>query len=328
LDSVQEEHALAADSMHSRRDFQKLVAGGLCVLAARHPGWAAPVDTVRGVRLGITTASLNPLPAQPDRTSLDVLIEECLELGVHTVELAGGFFGPAVLGAVGGQTPKRMSADYQRTREAQRAWRLSPSSMEEVQRVRDSFRNAGVEIFSISNTFADDVTDAEMDAMFRQMRELGVTIFQTNQTRVSMGPRLVPFADKYGIYPSFHTHAESNDPNEIASVESLAKLLAMSPQFRVCLDIGHFTAGNNDAVAHLRERHQDITHIHVKDRKKNKGPNVEWGTGDTPIRECLMLIRDENYLIPCIIEREFKGSGTPLEETRKDLDFMKRILTA
>ena len=247
---------------------------------------------------------------------------------MHTVELAGGFFGPAVLGTVGGQTPKQMSADYQRTREAQRAWRLSPSSMVEVRRVRDRFRNAGVDIFSVSNTFADDVTDAEMDAMFRQMRQLGVTIFQTNQTRVSMGPRLVPFADKYGIYPSFHTHAESEDPNEIASVESLAKLLALSPKFKVCLDIGHFTAGNNDAVAYLREHHQDITHIHVKDRKKNKGPNVEWGTGDTPIRECLTLIRDENYGIPCIIEREFKGPGTPVEETREDLAFMKRILAA
>jgi len=200
--------------------------------------------------------------------------------------------------------------------------------LEEVRRVGERLRSAGVEVFSVSNTFADDVTDAEMDAMFRQMRELRVTIFQTNQTRVSMGPRLVPFADKYRIYPSFHTHAESEDPNEIASVESLAKLLALSPKFKVCLDIGHFTAGNNDAVSYLREHHGRITHIHVKDRKKNKGPNVEWGTGDTPIRDCLALIRDEHYPIACIVEREFKGIGTPVQETRKDLDFMKRVLEA
>ena len=97
----------------------------------------------------------------------------------------------------------------------------------------------------------------------------------------------MPFVEKYKIRPSFHTHAEVEDPNEIASVESLQKLLNMSKDFRVCLDIGHFTAGNNDAVAYLREHHDRITHIHVKDRKRNEGPNVEWGTGDTPIKECL-----------------------------------------
>lgn len=167
-----------------------------------------------------------------------------------------------------------------------------------------------------------------MDAMFRQMKALNIRRFQTNQTRVSMGPRLVPFVTKYKVVPAFHTHAEVDDPNEIASTESVAKLMAMSDDFRICLDIGHFTAGNNDAVAYLREHHDRITHIHVKDRKRNKGPNVEWGTGDTPIRECLTLIRDNRYPIPCLIEREFKGTGTPLEETRKDLEYMKSTLIA
>jgi len=164
--------------------------------------------------------------------------------------------------------------------------------------------------------------------MFRQMQALNIKLFQTNQTRVPMGPRLVPFAEKYKIFPSFHTHAEVDDPNEIATPESLAKLLALSKDFRVCLDIGHFTAGNNDAVAYLRDHRDRITHIHVKDRKKNQGPNVEWGTGDTPIRGCLTLIRDAHYPIPCIMEREFKGTQTALEETRKDLEYMRRILTS
>ena len=102
--------------------------------------------------------------------------------------------------------------------------------------------------------------------------------------------------------------------------------MKMSKAFMVNLDIGHFTAGNQDAVAWIAEHHDRITHIHVKDRKRNNGPNVEWGTGDTPIKECLTLIRDKRYPIYCIIEREFRGTGTPLEETSKDLEFMKKIL--
>jgi len=313
----------------SRREFGRLAVSGLSFAALSGRAQEAAIDsTVRGVKLGITTGSLNPLPVVPGKDKLDVLIEQCTQLGVGTVELASGFFGPPVLGTIGGKAPKVLTPEYLKSREAQREWRLTPASLDEVRKVRDKFVRAGIEIFSISNTFADDVIDAEMDAMFRQMQVLNIKVFQTNQTRVPMGPRLVPFAEKYKIFPSFHTHAEVDDPNEIATPESLAKLLALSKDFRVCLDIGHFTAGNNDAVAYLREHHELITHIHVKDRKRNQGPNVEWGTGDTPIRECLKLIRDAHYPIPCIMEREFKGTRTALEETRKDLEYMKRILTS
>jgi len=65
--------------------------------------------------------------------------------------------------------------------------------------------------------------------------------------------------------------------------------------FVINLDIGHYTAGNNDAAAFLRKHHDRITHIHIKDRKRNQGPNVQLGTGDTPIKECLTLIRDNRY---------------------------------
>ena len=73
---------------------------------------------------------------------------------------------------------------------------------------------------------------------------------------------------------------------------------------RVNLDLGHFTAGNNDAVAFLRTHHDRVTHLHVKDRRRNGGPNVALGTGDTPIRECLQLIRDNKWDIVCALERE------------------------
>jgi sugar phosphate isomerase/epimerase len=316
-------------TVQSRRDFAK-TALSVLALPALAASKAFAIDlTVRGVKLGITTASLNPLPQVPGKDPLDVLIQELVELAIGNVELSGGFFGPPVRGAaVGGQVPKVATPEYEKSREELRQWRLSSASLDRFREVRKKFDDAKINLYSMSNTMADDVTDAELDAMFRQMQALRIGVFQTNQTRVSMGPRLVPFVEKYKIRPAFHTHAEVEDPNEIASVESLQKLLNMSKEFRVCLDIGHFVAGNNDPVAYLRQHHDRVTHIHVKDRKRNKGPNVEWGTGDTPIKECLTLIRDNKWPIYAFIEREFMGTRGPVEETRRDLDYMKQALMA
>ena len=154
---------------------------------------------------------------------------------------------------VRGRAPAVPTPDYLRTRAVQREWCLSPGSLDEFVAARKKFGQAGINLFSMSNTFHDDCTDAEIDAMFRQMKALGIRVFQTDQTRVPMGRRLAPAAEKYGISPAFHPHADVEDPDEVASAESLTTLLGFSPAFRVCLDIGHFVAGNNDPVAFLRE---------------------------------------------------------------------------
>ncbi|HLA73448.1 MAG TPA: TIM barrel protein [Steroidobacteraceae bacterium] len=250
-------------------------------------------------------------------------------MDVENVELGSRFFGPELLGLVRGRAPVVPTPDYLRTRAVQRAWCLSPGSLDEFVAVRKKFKRAGLNLFSISNTFYDDCTDAEIDAVFRQMKALGIRVFQTNQTRVPMGLRLAPAAEKYGISAAFHPHAEIQDPDEVASLASLTKLLAFSPAFRVCLDIGHFVAGNNDPIAFLREHHERITHIHVKDRKRNKGANVAWGEGDTPIEECLHLIRDKRWPIIALTEREYDdGVGTPYEQTRANIQAMRAMLVS
>jgi sugar phosphate isomerase/epimerase len=176
-------------------------------------------------------------------------------------------------------------------------------------------------------TIDDDMSDAEIDTMFRQMQALKVPMFTTNQTRVGMGPRMVKFAEQYRIKPSWHPHALVQDPNEVATPESMEKLLAMSKEFVINLDIGHYTAGNNDAVAFLRKHHDRITHLHVKDRKRDNGPNVQLGTGDTPIKACAALIRDNRWPVMLILEREYRDApGSPVEQTRWQIDYLKMLL--
>ena len=140
-------------------------------------------------------------------------------------------------------------------------------------------------------------------------------------------PGSAPFAERYGIQAAWHPHALVQDPNEVATAESMEKLLAMSKAFVINLDIGHYTAGNNDAVAFLRKHHDRITHLHIKDRRRDNGPNVQLGTGDTPIKECVTLIRDQRWPIRLTLEREYRDApGTPVEQTRWQLDYLKRLL--
>jgi len=80
----------------TRRDFTKLTLSGLAVLF-QGPVFAASArdTTQRGVKLGITTGSLNPLPEVSGKDRLETIVEECVQLGCGNVELAAGFLVPA-----------------------------------------------------------------------------------------------------------------------------------------------------------------------------------------------------------------------------------------
>ncbi len=318
--------------MYSRREFGKTALSALALAGLPASDlWAAPLEsTVRGVKLGLITGTLNPLPSVPGKDPIDVIIEECVQLGAANIELVSVMAQgepPVVNGGRFGQPPAQVTPEYQQSREVLRQWRVA-QPLARFRDVRRKFDAAGLNLFSYVMTIGDDFTDAEIDAAFKQMQALKIDLFTTNQTRVSVGPRLVPFAEKYKISPAWHCHANVKDPNEVATPESMEKLLAMSKSFMINLDIGHFTAGNNDAAAFLRKHHDRITHLHIKDRKRDEGPNVQLGTGDTPIKECLAIVRDNHYPILCILEREYRGPGTAVEEAKWQMDYMKQALMA
>ena len=118
------------------------------------------------------------------------------------------------------------------------------------------------------------------------------------------------------MFVAMHNHNNLADPDQFATPASFETALAMSDLFRVTLDIGHFVAGNNDPVAFISKHHDRIVNIHVRDRKRDNGPNRPFGQGDTPIREVLRLIRDNRYAIRAYLEYEYGSFRSSLEETR------------
>src|SRR6516164_6539929 len=298
--------------MQSRREFGKYALASAALAGLEGvPAWGARLEsTVKGVKLGLITGSLQPFQEEPGKDIIDTVVSACVAAGAANIELVN-MLEPRLQGAVSfGHPPSPMTPEYEKSRAAVREWRMK-TPLEGFREIRRKFDAAGLNLFSYVMTFDLDFADEEIDTVFKQMQALKVSCFCTNQSRLDVAPRLVPFAEKYKIKPAWHTHDQSDNPNEVGSPEGLEKLLGMSKMFAVNLDIGHYTAGNQDAPAFLRKHHDRITHIHIKDRKRNHGPNVQLGTGDTPIKECLTMIRDNHYPIICLLEREYRGPGSP-----------------
>jgi sugar phosphate isomerase/epimerase len=156
-------------------------------------------------------------------------------------------------------------------------------------------------------------------------KALGAEII-TASTTLDVAKKVAPYAEKHNMIVAMHGHSNLTDPNEFATPASFAAALKMSKHFRINLDIGHFTAANFDAVAYIREEHQNITNLHLKDRKKNQGDNVPWGQGDTPLRQVLQLLKRERWPIRAYIEYEYRGAGTPVDEVTRCYEFAKQAL--
>ena len=124
----------------------------------------------------------------------------------------------------------------------------------------------------------------------------------SSSTVLTEARRLVPFVERHKMFVAMHNHNNLVDPDQFATPASFEKALAMSDYFKVTLDIGHFVAGNNDPVDFIRKHHDRIVNIHIRDRKRNNGPSRPFGQGDTPIKEVLRLIRDNQYPIRCYLE--------------------------
>ncbi len=210
------------------------------------------------------------------------------------------------------------------SREELRQWRMTVP-MSYFEGIKKRFDDAGVILYAYNYSFGADFTDEEIDRGFDFAKALGVR-FITASTTLPVAERVAPFAAKHKMTVAMHGHSDLKDPNQFATPESFAKAEAMSPWFKINLDIGHFTAANFDAVDFIEKHHDEILLLHLKDRKKNEGPNTIWGQGDTPIKQVLTLLKDKKYRIPACIEYEYNGESDSVVEVKKCLEYAEKAL--
>jgi sugar phosphate isomerase/epimerase len=294
-------------SLISRRDVGKLiVAGGASWLVASKLAFSATMidSVVRGVQIGAQSYSFRDRP-------LDACIEAYQAAGLGECELYAGH-----------AEPKDLSG------EQLRKWRMTVP-LSHFHEIRKKFDDAGILLYAYNYSFSKLMGDDEIERGFLMAGALGVK-YITASSQVSVAPRVDQYARKYKIIVGFHGHDNTKDPDEFSTPDTFARAMRGASEFiGINLDIGHFTAAGGDAVAFLREHHDHIVTLHIKDRKKNHGANLRFGQGDTPIVEVLHLLRDNRWKIPANIEYEYGDDIKGLDavtEVKKCYEYCRKAL--
>lgn len=278
----------AAGQALSRREFGVVAASG----------FVAGLTRLAPVTIGVQSYSFR------DRSLADAIVA-MQKLGLRSCELWQAHIEPRGI-----------------ARDELRKWRET-ISLDTFHLVREQFAAASIALSAYNISIKDDFSDAEIERAFEMTTALGAPLI-TSSSNLKTVDRIVPVAERRKMPVGMHNHSRI-DPNEFATARNFVDAMAKSRYIATNLDIGHFTATNEDAVAFLAQHHQRIVTLHLKDRKRDQGPNVEFGQGDTPIGPVLKMVSEKRWPIPLNIEYEYKG-GDAAAEVGKCLAYCRRIL--
>lgn len=277
-----------------------------------------PNSKFAGVQIGMNV----PYNYGSRTMNADETLDRTLQLGVNAVEMRSQpielFMGAPAAAVAGGRGDAAKVAAEQL-----RAWRLTADPKKAAE-VRKKYEDAGVLIEVVKYDGIYDFPDAEMDYAFMLAKAAGAKAISCELDLTGKGQKRVgPFADKHQLMVGYHGHAKTT-PEMYAGAAAVAKYNGMN------IDIGHWIAGNfGSPIEFMKKHHAKITHIHVKDRKKDDGANTPFGEGDTPVKEVLRLIRDNKWPIQATIEFEYPvpAGSDRMAEMAKCVQYCKDALT-
>ena len=297
---------------------------------------ALPDSRYGGVQIGTITYSFRGLEG-----GVDAVLQACVDAGISSVELMGTGV-EEYLGAPENPVPRRwmgpggrsgrpelteeQQAALDRYRQELQAWRHSDGIMEKYRELRKKFNDAGVSIHIYKWTAGS--SDEELDYSFQVARELGA-IGITAELNEENCRNLGAAAERAGMLAIFHNHFQFAEEGF-----DVDRLLALSPANRLNFDAGHYYGSTGkDPCAFIEQYHDRIASIHLKDKTgpdnaAEPNANQVWGQGETPIREVLLLVRENGWPIYCDIELEYEvkpWSGS-VKEVKTCREYCRQIL--
>jgi sugar phosphate isomerase/epimerase len=321
----------------TRRDFTKLALAGVpaamllertvfgSVFAA---GW--PNSLINGVQIGTITYSYRSMPDQSAEATLNYVVDS----GISAIELMNGpaesFAGaPAPQRGGGGRRGQPATPEQQAAQRAAadrlKQWRLS-ASMDKYKALRKKYNDAGVTIYAWK-CLNPSMSDEEFEYVFNVAEALGCTHTTLELTDdIAQLKRIGAFAEKHKVYAAFHTHTQG-------SMTAFDRAFAASKANMANVDLGHYVAGGNvggTTLQFLEKFHDRVASFHLKDRTTpdHGAKNLPWGTGDTPLKQILQLVKKNRWTMPATIELEYDvppGSDA-VKEVARCLQYCKEAL--
>jgi sugar phosphate isomerase/epimerase len=225
----------------------------------------------------------------------------------------------------GEMTPEQQAAQQEQAAKL-KAWRTSVS-MDAFKKLRKMYNDAGVTIYAWKQ-LSTNMSDEEYEYIFNVAEALGCTHTTLElPTDAAALKRLGDFAMKKKIYAAYHTHGQG-------SMTAFDQAFELSKGNMANVDFGHWVAAGNvggTPMQFLEKHHARISSFHLKDRTTpaNCALNLPWGTGETPIKEILQLVKKNQWKIPASAELEYtipEGSDA-VQEVRKCVEYCRRALT-
>ena len=278
----------------TRREFSGILLG------AAGAGLLRPFDKVKpsvvsGVEIGVQSYTFR-------KFTIEGMIAEMQKVGLSSVELWNGHLDPM------------------KTSEA------------EFKAVKKKFDDAGIHVSAYCVNFPKDSSDEHLDRGYNGALLLGTHVM-TASVQKSIVPRLDQWSQKYKIKMGLHNHwfgeewYKGDRTQEYETPDDFLNLFKSTSKYmNANLDVGHFSAAGYDPVAFLRQHHDRIVSLHVKDRDKDaKRTNRRFGQGATPVTEVMRAAREVKFKYAANLEYEIEEDH-PTAGLRDAFEYVKRAL--
>jgi sugar phosphate isomerase/epimerase len=278
----------------TRREFSGVLLGAMGTMVLRPFDKVKP-SVVSGVEIGVQSYTFR-------KFTIDRMIAAMQSVGLSSVELWDGHLNPM------------------KTSEA------------EFKAVKKKFDDAGISVSAYCVNFPKDASDEYLDRGYNGARLLGTHVM-TASVQKSMVPRLDQWSQKYKVKMGLHNHWFGEDwykgdrTQEFETPDDFLNLFKSTSKYmNANLDVGHFSASGYDPVAFLRQHHERIVSLHVKDRDKDtKRTNRRFGHGATPVVEVMKTLKEIKFKYAANLEYEIEEDN-PTAGVLDAFEYVKRAL--
>jgi sugar phosphate isomerase/epimerase len=279
----------------TRRQFGLSLFGSAALLKLGPSSDKVKPSVVGGIQIGVQSYTFR-------KFSLDKMIEAMKTIGLTSVELSEQHLHPT----------KATEADFKAAKK-----RLDM---------------AGIRISAYYVNLPAGATDEHLDRAYNGALLLG-TNTMTASTEKPLVERLDRWCQKYKVKVGLHNHwfggknfrGDRTQQFETAQ-DFMDALKGGSSLINIGFDIGHFSAAGFDPVSFIREHHDRIVSLHIKDRDRDEEhSDKRFGQGRTPIAETMRLLKKIRYRHAANIEYEIEAED-PTEGVRHAFEYMKLAL--